>query len=402
MTQASRQLLIVDDDAVTRQIIVAFLEKSGFLVHAESGGEAAIAWFIENKPDLVLTDLRMPDVDGLAILTRVKAADESIPVIVISGMGMVDDVAEALRRGAADYLVKPLVDFDVLLHSVRSALTVLDLQRQNDRYRLQLETANRDLHESVQILERDQLAGRQVQNNLLPETPLQVGELHVAHKIIPSLYLSGDFVDYGLINERYLSFYLTDVSGHGSGPAFVTVWLKQLVRKMVREKRLAHREEGLSDDSFDIDLADWTNLVNTEVLHSKFGSHLTCIVGVLDVRSRKLRYVLGGHLPSPLIIGEGGAHFLSGNGKPLGIFPDAKWRTYEATLPENHSIVVFSDGILEILPPKDLIEKEQYLLELLKGTQGDLDSVCSALKLDQLSNAPDDIAVLTLNLGTFE
>lgn len=402
MTQSIRQLLVIDDDAVTRQIIVAFLEKSGFLVHEEPSGKSGIEWFKKHKPDLVLTDLRMPDIDGLAILSMVKDVDASIPVIVISGMGMVADVAEALRRGAADYLVKPLVDIDVLVHSINKAMEVLDLQRENTRYRQQLELANRDLQESVRILERDQLAGRQVQSNLLPVTPLQLGGALVSHKIIPSLYLSGDFVDYGLINERYISFYLTDVSGHGSAPAFVTVWLKQLVRRMVRERRIVHRDMGCSDDSFFIDAAEWTSIINQEVIHSKFGCHLTCIVGILDLETRVISYVLGGHLPLPVVVGDGKAWFLEGKGKPLGMFPDAEWHVYKAEIPKNHSLVVFSDGILEILPPKDLIAKEQHLLELLKNTDGGMNEVCSVLGLDQLGSAPDDIAVLTLKLGKSE
>lgn len=398
MSEINRRLLVIDDDAVTRQIIAAYLAKSGFQVHEEACGESGIAWFREHRPDLVLTDLCMPDVNGLTILSMVKSVDRHIPVIVISGMGMVNDVAEALRLGAADYLVKPLVDLDVLLHSIKKALEVLDLQKQNTRYRQELESVNRNLRESVRILERDQQAGRQVQSNMLPPTPLCLGRAVVSHKIIPSLFLSGDFVDYGLINERYLSFYLTDVSGHGAAPAFVTVWLKQLVRRLIREKRLFHRDTGHSDESFEINTAEWTRIVNQEVIHSKFDCHLTCFTGVLDLQTRKIRYVLGGHLPLPVMLVNGKASFLEGKGKPLGIFKDAKWEVYESILPGGASLVVFSDGVLEILPPKDLIGKEQHLLELLKDTQGDLDTVCSSLKLDQLTNAPDDIAVLTIKL----
>ena len=85
----------------------------------------------------------------------------------------VADVAEALRLGAADYLIKPLVDMEVLTHSINKALAVLDLLRENQRYRRELEKANRDLREYVRVLERDQQAGRQVQMNLLPPTPSQ-------------------------------------------------------------------------------------------------------------------------------------------------------------------------------------------------------------------------------------
>jgi sigma-B regulation protein RsbU (phosphoserine phosphatase) len=392
MTEAGRQLLVIDDDILVRQSIVAYLEDSGFRIHAESNGTDGIAWFRAHKPDLVLTDLRMPDLDGLALLRLVKEVDPDIPVIVISGMGMVADVAEALRLGAADYLIKPLVDMEVLTHSINKALAVLDLQRDNKRYRRKLEKANRDLREYVRVLERDQQAGRQVQINLLPPTPVRYGDITVAHKIVPSLYLSGDFIDYGLINDRYLSFYLTDISGHGASSAFVTVWLKQLVRRIIRERRIFHQQ-----DAFQIDAAEWMSMINQELIRSKFGCHLTCFVGILDTHTRQMRYVLGGHLPLPVLVVDGEARFLEGKGKPVGIFKDATWEVYQATLPEKFSLMVFSDGVLEVLPAPDLIGKEQCLLDLMNNNTGDLASIWSSLGLDKLKDMPDDIAVLALN-----
>lgn len=394
MTEPGRQLLVIDDDILVRQSIVAYLEDSGYQIHDEPNGYGGMAWFREHKPDLVLTDLRMPDLDGLTLLKMVKEVDPDIPVIVISGMGMVADVAEALRLGAADYLIKPLVDMEVLTHSIKKALAVLDLQRENQRYRRELEKANRELREYVRVLERDQQAGRQVQINLLPPSPVRYAEITVEHKVVPSLYLSGDFIDYGLINNRYLSFYLTDISGHGASSAFVTVWLKQLVRRIIRERRIFHQQ-----DAFQIDAAEWMSMINQELLRSKFGCHLTCFVGILDTHTRQMRYVLGGHLPLPVLVADGQARFLEGKGKPVGIFKEATWQVYQATLPEKFSLMVFSDGILEVLPPPDLIAKEECLLDLLKGCTGDLDSVWSNLGLDKLKDMPDDIAVLSLTSG---
>src|SRR5687768_222805 len=142
MTEPARQLLVIDDDILVRQSIVAYLEDSGYRVHGEPNGYLGMDWFRQNNPDLVLTDLRMPDLDGLTLLGMIKQTDPDVPVIVISGMGMVADVAEALRLGAADYLIKPLVDMEVLTHSINKALAVLDLQRENQRYRRELEKAN--------------------------------------------------------------------------------------------------------------------------------------------------------------------------------------------------------------------------------------------------------------------
>jgi serine phosphatase RsbU (regulator of sigma subunit) len=81
------------------------------------------------------------------------------------------DAVEALRLGAADYLIKPLEDLAVLEHSVRRALDRARLLLENQRYRDKLEAANRELEASLHLLQEDQNAGRQVQMNMLPESP---------------------------------------------------------------------------------------------------------------------------------------------------------------------------------------------------------------------------------------
>ncbi|MEJ2419843.1 MAG: response regulator, partial [Exilibacterium sp.] len=112
MVKANRKLLIIDDDTIVRQNIVAYLEDSGFDVYQASDGRCGLALFRRDPPDLVLSDLRMPGVDGLQVLKEVHEQSPEIPVIVISGAGVMSDVVEALRLGASDYLIKPVVDME--------------------------------------------------------------------------------------------------------------------------------------------------------------------------------------------------------------------------------------------------------------------------------------------------
>jgi phosphoserine phosphatase RsbU/P len=171
------------------------------------------------------------------------------------------------------------------------------------------------------------------------------------------------------------------------------VWLKQLVRRLIREQRSEHGHRA-------IDPAAWLAVINKELIRSKFGCHLTCFVGIVDLNDRSMRYVLGGHLPLPILMTEQETHFLSGKGKPVGIFEDAEWEVFTVTLPQNAALVVFSDGVLEILPPGDLIAKEQYLLDLLRDTRGDVEQVSARLGLDgKVVAAPDDIAIMTIVMG---
>ncbi|WP_075185715.1 response regulator [Teredinibacter haidensis] len=400
MTESDRQLLVIDDDTIVRESIVAYLEDSGFSVHHVACAAAGMAWLKAHTPDLIITDLCMPEADGLSVLKEVGHLYSGIPVIVVSGMGVVGDVVEALRHGAADYLVKPLVDMEVLVHSIKRALERNDLLAENQSYREQLEQANLELKEYVRLLEHDQKAGRQVQSKLMPKTPRQYGSISVSYQVLPSLYLSGDFIDYGLIAGRYLPFYLTDVSGHGAAPAFVTVWLKQLVNRVFKEHRIFQSEE-----SFRRDAGTLMKLVNKEILNSKVGCHLTAFLGIIDTETLEMRYVVAGHLPLPVLMAGSRAEYLMGKGKPIGIFPDGEWEVNSVQLPRDFSLVIFSDGILEVLPPSQLIEKESYLLDKLGEQQVMLAStsvssviepLCRVLDLDNLEAVPDDIAILEI------
>lgn len=395
MDYSPKTLLVIDDDIIVRQSIAVYLEDSGFEVHQESSGHSGLEWFHANKPDGVITDLRMPDLDGLVVLEKIHQVCPETPVIVVSGMGVVGDVVRALRLGASDYFLKPLVDVEVLVHALKKAFETIDLRQENESYRDQLEVANRSLEEYVIVLEKDQLAGRRVQSKLLPNTPKDFGNINLHYTMIPSLYLSGDFIDYNFISERYIAFYLADVSGHGAAPAFMTVWLKLAVQRLIREQ-----DVFTSRTSFDKDLVGLVKEINRQMIVSKFDSHLTCFVGVMDVQTREMHYVICGHLPMPLLISSGKTQYLEGKGKPLGIFKDAEWEMNAVTLPYKFSLVVFSDGVLEVLPPEELVDKEHYLANLLSGYNGgSAEDIRDLLKLSNEKALPDDISIFKIESG---
>ncbi len=237
MHKVSATLLIIDDDEVVRESLAAYLEDSNFKVLQALNGLQGLQIFESEQPDLVICDLRMPQIDGLELIRRIRQTASETPIIVLSGAGVMSDAVEALRLGAADYLIKPLEDLAVLEHSVRRALDRAYLRVENQRYRDKLEAANRELQASLNLLQEDQNAGRQVQMNMLPVTPWSIEGLEFSHRIIPSLYLSGDFVDYFRVDERRVAFYLADVSGHGASSAFVTVLLKFMTTRLLYESR---------------------------------------------------------------------------------------------------------------------------------------------------------------------
>ncbi|WP_312938133.1 two-component system response regulator RssB [Stutzerimonas nitrititolerans] len=390
MQSPSATLLIIDDDDVVRASLAAYLDDSGFRVLQAPSGPKGLELFDSERPDLVICDLRMPQMDGLELIRLISERQNDLPVIVVSGAGVMNDAVEALRLGAADYLIKPLEDLAMLEHSVRRALDRSRLRLENRRYREQLETANRDLQASLHLLQEDQDAGRQVQMNMLPVTPWTTDDFHFAHQIIPSLYLSGDFVDYFRVDEHRIGFYLADVSGHGASSAFVTVLLKFMTTRLLYESRRG----GTLREFKPSEVLDH---INRGLINCKLGKHVTMLGGVIDQERNVLHYSIGGHLPMPVLYDGERARYLEGRGLPVGLFVDATYDDFEMVLPERFSLTLLSDGILDLLPGDTLKDKESALPELVAGAGGTLDGLRGAFGLAALHDMPDDIALLVLS-----
>jgi signal transduction histidine kinase len=145
-SEAQPVVLSIDDDQSVRESLANFLEDFGFTVLQAGDGEDGLAVFAANRPDMVLVDLRMPRMDGLQVLARVRELSPETPIMVVSGAGAIRDVVEPLRRGAWDYLIKPIQDMNILVHSVRTCLDRARLMRQNREYQQSLEESLDKLH----------------------------------------------------------------------------------------------------------------------------------------------------------------------------------------------------------------------------------------------------------------
>ena len=152
-TEAEPKVIVIDDDAILRRGLAIYLEDSGYHAIEASNGSIGLDLCREEQPDLVLCDLRMPGLDGLDVLSNLVSSFPDLPVIILTGQGTLQDAISALRRGAWDFMTKPILDYDMLEISLKRALGRSRLLKENKRYRESLELEVEKKTEAYRISE---------------------------------------------------------------------------------------------------------------------------------------------------------------------------------------------------------------------------------------------------------
>jgi DNA-binding NtrC family response regulator len=123
------KILVVDDEAPVLVVLKKYLDDDYEVFTAEDA-RSAISIFQREAPTVVITDLRMPDIDGIELMKRIKGMGRDVEVIILTGHGDMQTAIESLRLGASDFLLKP-IDFESLSRAIESAL-----EKQNRKDRL--------------------------------------------------------------------------------------------------------------------------------------------------------------------------------------------------------------------------------------------------------------------------
>ncbi len=317
-------------------------------------------------------------------LNQLAARLSPMATVVLVPEGTAEEMVAALRNGADDV-------FSLAETHQHPQLFVGSLLRQLERVRM-IEEARflrESLERSLDELKEDQHAAQQLQQKLLPPPSRELNEITFQYVLQPSLLLSGDFVDSIAINENQTIFYLADVSGHGASSALVTVLLKNMTYRLMRNYN--------RNSSFDIQSPLATlHRVNRELLLTGLGKHLTMFIGLIDARDSTLTYAVGGHHPMPVLSQNGEVSFLEGRGMPIGLFEKPVFDEKRINLAADYSITLFSDGILEVAEGDSLDQKEEKLIEACSRKNLSPQSICDFIVPVGRVN-PDDVAIMTVS-----
>ncbi len=393
--------LVVDDDPMVRKIVVKGLSQlDAAEIFEEEDGLAAQEVLRTRHIDVVVTDVMMPKMDGLALM---KWAQEHCPEplwIVLSGLDTFDAAVEALQLGAFDYLAKP-PEVPRVRVAVRNALDQIELRRERERLYAELENSNVQLAEKVNQLQtvcrvlEDQAATIQadldraevIQRALLPQQPPAIPGWCMETLYNPGSSVGGDFYDAVVLDEHYLGLVIADAAGHGVAAAMLSVLFK------LRLKRVKENGDVLQPQQ----VLEQLNLHLYDMLSAP-GAFITATYILLDLRTGQGRLASAGHTPCVIGPKAGEARMLERTGPALGLGLNPSYTEHEFELQAGDRLMLYTDGILEGGPDSPAIED----LAASMTTVSDRAALLGGLFQDAIRDIGgdrDDITLLLLERG---
>lgn len=360
--RTSSRLLVVDDDRIHRRLVVKGLgEIDGVEIHEVEDGIAARDYLAQHPVDVVVTDVMMPRMDGLALIRWAREERKRPIWIILSGLDTFDAAVEAIHLGAFDFLPKPL-HIKRLQVSVKNALRHRRLLAEKRRLRRELENKVHQLEGMCRILEeqaehiRDDLKRAEaIQSALLPQSPPQLPGFMIHSLYRPGHCIGGDLYDVVRANDRYVILYVADASGHGVSAAMLSVLFKQ--RLQIADPGTGRvLSPGLALEKVSGELF---NAITTP------GMFVTAAYCVLDLREKKLRCASAGHPPVQVVRENGETVSIRCTGPALGLSRSVSFAQEELELQSGDQLLLYTDGLTD--QPSGTALKVSKLIELLTG-----------------------------------
>jgi sigma-B regulation protein RsbU (phosphoserine phosphatase) len=351
----SSSVLVVDDDEDMRELLVHMLALDDSLRLATAAGAAeARAAILDGAFDVVVTDLNMPDGDGLSLMQWASDEGVSSSWIVLTGFGTLDHAVKALQLGAFDFISKPIQSAERVRSAVRNALEQRRLLRERDRLHGELAERNEQLQDHVEQLEeacgllRDQAetiradlrrAGA-IQRSLLPEEAPELVGFHVEALYRPTQNVGGDLYDVIRVDDRHVALLLADAAGHGLSAAMLAVHFRSQLRLVDPAGRGPHPP------------AEVLRAVNRSLCESMPapGLFLTAVYCLLDTVTREVAIASAGHPPVLRRSHAGGVERIRHTGPALGLRRDAEYSEHRVSLAPGDRLLLYSDGLYECVP----------------------------------------------------
>lgn len=378
------KILIVDDEPdvelLIRQRFRRKIRDGEFeFSFALNGQEALDKLAADSAIDIVMSDINMPVMDGLTLLSRLTDLDRVLRTVIVSAYGDMQNLRIAMNRGAYDFLTKP-IDFEDFETTVYKTIQEIKGIKEGYQARQQLNAIQNELSVASRI-----------QQSILPRsfpafpdrTDFEIyAEMNAAREV------GGDFYDFFLIDETHLGFVIGDVSGKGVPAAIFMAVSRTLLRATAMQGVSAAR------------CLDYVNRVL--VKQSETSMFVTVFYAILNTSTGEVDYCIAGHNPPYVFSANGLQAVDEPRGIVAGLFEHTTYSGGTLRLEPGDGILLYTDGVTEANDAQDNEYSEERLQETLGAThQGSTQEIISQLLADVRSftgSAPqsDDITALAL------
>ncbi len=384
MTEHPAKILVVDDETDLEPLMLQRMRRTiregrYEFVFAHNGVEALQKLELDDSIDMVLSDINMPQMDGLTLLAQIAARDPNLRSVIISAYGDMQNIRTAMNRGAFDFVTKPL-DFEDLQITIDRTLQHIAKWRDA--------LASRD---KLVVLQNELGVASQMQQSILPSHFPQGLGYRVFGHMTPARNVGGDFFDVIRLENDCLGLGIADVSDKGVSAALFMMSCRTLL------KGAAIGAPGGPGEV----LREVNNILNEDNETSMF---VTLFYATYDPHSRVLTYANGGHNPPLLVHADGASELLPlTGGVALAIVPDLLYQQDSVTLAPDDTVIFYTDGVTEAInaegdqfevprmqelfaaaPPKDPESVVMDLLDAVNTFAGDMpqfdDITCLALR----------------------
>ncbi|CZF77306.1 MULTISPECIES: response regulator [Grimontia] len=287
-----KEVLIVEDDPVFSRIIGSFLRKEGCVVREAGNGLDGLKALREGIPDLLLSDLSMPVMTGLEFVEEVSMEYPMLPVIVISGTGGMSDVAQALRFGVKDFLIKPIEDIMIVKSAIISVLEDADGGVNSDADFSQQwfkvsQNGDQPLTEELKWHLEDLLDNpgnaRDLLIGLMPEQDSQQGDWRLSYHSLQSADTNPVVLDYTWMMDGQMAFYMVDSASAGENGTATTLMIRAFFNEYLR-----------SQDADERGFVHLVHQIEHAIKRSTYASPIRAMFGILNAADDQLDVLSAG------------------------------------------------------------------------------------------------------------
>lgn len=407
-------ILAVDDDETVRGILVrALRDETRLEVEAVASAAEARRRLTQRSFALVITDISMPDEDGISLMQWAKEYHPDASWIVLTGHGTLDAAVRALQLGAFDFITKPM-HIATLRNAVNHALEEQRLRAERDRLHARLKESNKRLSQHVEELEEacrlleeqaetiqaDLARAALIQRALLPQTPPNTPGMSIHALYRPSHLVGGDLYDVVRLDRRRLVLLIADAAGHGLSAAMLAVLFRNklpMVDPDTREPNLPSRALQEVNQSL---LGGFTSP----------GLFITAAYCLIDMTDGRITAASAGHPPLIVQRRSGGFERLFHTGPALGLYPGARFGDADIVLEPGDRFILHTDGLYDRLPRNGRFPSDRAVRALEESTRESFESEDALLaRTAHLSEKPedddaelygDDITILSLSVSS--